>query len=372
MGDVIKIKKSTIKIAIIIIVIFSFGLIVGKGGLSTNHATGLTLTVVTSDKCNSCDSSQIVEAVKRLFSGIKVNTISYENGGKAIVDKMGIKMLPAYIFSADVKNEGNFSLVEKTLEEKNGEYYIIPDAVGSSFDPLHESECSDGEDDDNDGKIDCNDPDCSTSFKCVEKRETPEVDLFVMAYCPYGTQTEKAFLPVLELLGDKIDFNLRFVYYAMHGKKELDEQLRQYCIQKEQKSKLLPYLRCFLEAGKSEECLNKTNINKDALNSCINKTDKEFKVTEKYNDKSTWLSGRFPLFDIDKELNEKYNVGGSPSLAFNGVSVPSFARNPEALLKLICDGFKDKPSECEQKLSTDTPSPGFGFSGTGNSGGSCG
>ena len=241
MGDVIKIKKSTIKIAIIAIIIFSFGLIVGKGGLSTNHATGLTLTVVTSDKCNSCDSSQIVEAVKRLFSGIKVNTISYENGGKAIVDKMGIKMLPAYIFSSDVKNEGNFSLVEKTLEEKNGEYYIIPDAVGSSFDPLHESECSDGEDDDNDGKIDCNDSDCSTSFECVEKRETPEVDLFVMAYCPYGTQTEKAFLPVLELLGDKIDFNLRFVYYAMHGKKELDEQLRQYCIQKEQKSKKRTY-----------------------------------------------------------------------------------------------------------------------------------
>ena len=87
----------------------------------------------------------------------------------------------------------------------------------------------------------------------VPKSDKPSVELFVMSYCPYGTQAEKGILPVVELLGDKIDFNLRFVYYAMHPSQgEVEENLRQYCIQKDQKSKFNDYLECFLEEGDSE------------------------------------------------------------------------------------------------------------------------
>jgi hypothetical protein len=53
----------------------------------------------------------------------------------------------------------------------------------------------------------------------MEKREKPDVDVFVMSYCPFGTQIEKGLLPVWDLLGDKINLNIRFVDYAMHGKR---------------------------------------------------------------------------------------------------------------------------------------------------------
>jgi len=49
-----------------------------------------------------------------------------------------------------------------------------------------------------------------------------------MSYCPYGTQIEKGILPVINALGNKIKFSLKFVDYAMHGKKEIDENSRQY------------------------------------------------------------------------------------------------------------------------------------------------
>ena len=39
------------------------------------------------------------------------------------------------------------------------------------------------------------------------------------------------------MLKDKIDFELKFVYYAMHGEEEIDEQLRQHCIETEQNGK---------------------------------------------------------------------------------------------------------------------------------------
>jgi len=206
----------------------------------------------------------------------------------------------------------------------------------------------------------------------IPKNDKPQVELFVMSYCPYGTQIEKGILSVLEVLGDKIDFSLKFCDYAMHGKKELDEQLRQYCIQKEQSNKLISYLRCFLEQGKSDDCLDKAEINAVQLNSCVLSVDKQFKITEKYNDRSTWSGGRFPVFDINKEDNAKYGVKGSPALVINGKKVSS-GRDSASLLNVICSAFNNPPEECSQKLSSETPAPGFGFGSSGSSSsGGCG
>jgi hypothetical protein len=42
-----------------------------------------------------------------------------------------------------------------------------------------------------------------------------------------------------ETLQDKIDFEIKFNTYAMHGEKELAEQLNQYCIKKNKMINLL-------------------------------------------------------------------------------------------------------------------------------------
>ncbi len=193
------------------------------------------------------------------------------------------------------------------------------------------------------------------------KSDKPEVELFVMSHCPYGTQMEKAMLPVVKTLGDKVDFNVKFVYYAMHGEKEVKEELNQYCIQKEQNDKYLDYLYCFLEDGDGERCLDEVGIDKEKLTSCTEAADKEFKVTEEFENKDNWLSGRFPLFNIYKADNEKYGVRGSPTLVINGETV-SVSRDSASLLKVICSAFNEQPEECNQEFSSAQLSPGFGFS----------
>ncbi|HTY44247.1 MAG TPA: hypothetical protein VMC80_03315, partial [Patescibacteria group bacterium] len=50
----------------------------------------------------------------------------------------------------------------------------------------------------------------TTQTTNVPKTDKPTVELFVMSYCPYGTQMEKAIIPVLNLLKDKVNFTLRF------------------------------------------------------------------------------------------------------------------------------------------------------------------
>jgi len=206
------------------------------------------------------------------------------------------------------------------------------------------------------------------------KTDKPVVDLFIMSHCPYGTQAEKGILPVANLLGNNIDFNIKFVYYAMHPTQgEVEEQLNQYCIQKEQNDKFLDYLECFLEDGDGERCLAETGINTDSLTTCTETADEEFEITSNLEDTSSWLSGNYPLFNIHKEENELYSVGGSPTLVVNGEKIERAPRDSVSLLKVICSAFNEAPAECETVLEEGTPGPGFGWSSTGsNNAAQCG
>ncbi len=196
------------------------------------------------------------------------------------------------------------------------------------------------------------------SATVTKKSDKPVVELFVMSYCPYGTQIEKGMLPVLSTLGNKINFQLKFCSYAMHGQKELAENLTQYCIQKEQNTKFNTYLSCFLEASDSAGCLDKAGVNKNTLNSCVTKTDTAFKVMANFTS-NVGFQGSYPSFDVEKADNTKYSVAGSPTLIINGEEIQS-GRDSASLLATICSAFNNPPAECSAKLSSASPSSGFG------------
>ena len=194
----------------------------------------------------------------------------------------------------------------------------------------------------------------------VPKTDKPSVELFVMSHCPYGTQMEKGMLPVVKVLENDIDFDLNFVYYAMHGATEVWEQANQYCIQRDQNDLLQDYLLCFLEAGDTEGCLDSVGVDRTSMDACVAEIDEEFGLTASLEDQSTWLSGRFPLFGTDKADNEKYGVRGSPTLVINGVQASS-GRDSSSLLKVVCAAFNEPPAGCETVFESGNPSPGFGF-----------
>jgi protein-disulfide isomerase len=193
----------------------------------------------------------------------------------------------------------------------------------------------------------------------VPKSDKPEAHAFVMSHCPYGLQFIKAYIPVIELLGDEAEVELNFVHYIMHGKEEIDDNNRMYCVQKEQKDKLAAYLRCFVKEGDWEGCFDEVGIDKAKIESCISSTDEEFKITELYNDQSTWSGGSYPQYPVDAELANQYDVRGSPTFVVNGKTV-SVNRSPEAIKQVICSAFNSPPSDCEQELSTTVEAPSWG------------
>lgn len=181
----------------------------------------------------------------------------------------------------------------------------------------------------------------------VPKSDKPKVELFVMTHCPYGTQAEKAMIPAIKTLGDKIDAKIRFVHYFMHAPEE-DETPIQVCIREEQPDKFLDYLECFLEDGDSGRCLSEKGLNVD---SCVENNADGY-------------------YEEDSALSQGYGVGGSPTLVING-AVISFTRSPAGALSIICSAFNTPPEECSQTLSTQTASPGFGGGTGSSSGGQC-
>jgi len=197
----------------------------------------------------------------------------------------------------------------------------------------------------------------SNTQTTVPKSDKPKVELYVFAYCPYGTQMEKAMIPVVKLLGDKIDFTIRQIG-AMHGDFEKVEAQRQLCIEKNYPDKYLDYVLAFdtdsscstgdasCVATKTGSIFSKLGIDASKINSCIN-------------------SDGVSMYNAEMSNANSKGVSGSPTLMINGVNSQA-DRSPEGVKGAICSAFNNVPSECSQKLDTNQASPGFG-SGTGSS-----
>ncbi len=193
----------------------------------------------------------------------------------------------------------------------------------------------------------------------LPKTDKPNVELFIMTHCPYGLQMQKAYLPVYDLLKDKADMQIKFVYYVMHGLPEVQEETRQYCIQKEQTDKYSAYADCFSKTGDTQTCLTATGVDEAKMNVCYNKTDAEYGIIASYEDQASWLSGHYPLYPIYNADNEKYEVQGSPTLIINGEKA-SVDRSPEMFKQAVCSSFTSPPEECSTVLSSAPASAGFG------------
>lgn len=177
----------------------------------------------------------------------------------------------------------------------------------------------------------------------VPKADKTKAELFVMTYCPYGTQAEKGFLPVLEAFGKNFDGKIRFVHYFMHGDKEEQETYTQVCIREEQPTKYFAYLREFLAEGNSANALKKALIDTYQLDECVQNRAKNY-------------------YKADSDLSNKYGVQGSPTLVVNGVIADS-GRSASAMLQTVCSGFKSAPAECTSlKLDSTNPAAMWGWS----------
>jgi len=296
-----------------------------------------------------------------LYFGQNSSNLSSDQAADKAISYLNDNILPAGITASliDIVEEGSVYKIRLEVEGTEYQSYISKD--GKYLFP-------DGYD------LNIDEQDFNQE---ISKQERPDVKLFVMSYCPFGLQAQKMFLPVYDLLKDKAEMGVYFVNYIMHDKQEIDENLTQYCIQKEEREKYSDYLSCFVKDGDAQNCLLEAKINETKLTNCIENTDEQFSIYSQYQDKNSWLRGTYPKFDVHDSLNQKYGVGGSPTMVINDVMIvanqsdcpsekecliiPDFERSPENFKELICQTFISQPEECSETLSDTVYASGFGW-----------
>ncbi|MFH1221451.1 MAG: hypothetical protein V1492_00010 [Candidatus Micrarchaeota archaeon] len=196
------------------------------------------------------------------------------------------------------------------------------------------------------------------------KLKNVTLDLFIMSHCPYGTQMQKAFIPVVELFNGtgKLTVNNKFVSYTMHGDQEVTDNLIEYCVGQKASVKQWPFLRCFVESnGDSNLCMASLGISKPEIDACAANARTQFNVA----------GTNFPIY---AQENTKYGVQGSPTVVFAGKQM-SMERNSEAIKEFVCGLLESPPAACNNTLSTANAGAGFGLvnsTGTTGSTASCG
>ncbi|OGI12700.1 hypothetical protein A3K64_03960 [Candidatus Micrarchaeota archaeon RBG_16_36_9] len=188
------------------------------------------------------------------------------------------------------------------------------------------------------------------------KTDKPTVQLYVMAFCPYGIQAESAMKPVVDLLGSKADIKVHFIanvggttpdsVQSLHGAPEAQEDLRQVCIMKYYDQKTYWNYLTSINANCSGSYSNNATYDPCWRNAAT----KSGIDVSKINTCSIGSEG-VNLLKADDELSASNGVSGSPTLIINGI-VYSGGRTPEAYKTSICNAFTTIPTECSQQLST--------------------
>lgn len=187
------------------------------------------------------------------------------------------------------------------------------------------------------------------------KTARPVVDLYVMAFCPYGTQAEMVMSPVVDLLNAKADIRIRYITTingntvdsvdSLHGMSEAKEDLQQTCINNYYPEKFWSYIKTF-----NEQCYP-TWQNATALASCRKNIAKTLSIDSAKITACAQGAEGLSLLKEDETSSEKDSAYSSPTLVINGVRY-SGARTPEAYKQAICNSFETVPAECSTVLSS--------------------
>ena len=143
----------------------------------------------------------------------------------------------------------------------------------------------------------------------------PQVELFVMSFCPFGVQAEEELLPFIEKYGDAVDFNLRFIanlveetdsdeskFTSLHGEVEVIENLRQIAVSQLYPDRFFDFLLCRAKHLESAwtQCAEKVGLD-------IDKVNKEMESERTIR-----------LFEADIQRSTTLGIRSSPTLVVDG------------------------------------------------------
>lgn len=123
----------------------------------------LSVLVVNDKRCKECNITELMDQLEGVFPGLEYGEIDYSSDeGKRLYNELNLTYLPAILFDESVKEAEGYENVQRFLDP-TGKYLSL--RIGASFDPTAEI-CDNGIDDNENGLVDCEDPDCTSELIC--------------------------------------------------------------------------------------------------------------------------------------------------------------------------------------------------------------
>lgn len=399
---------STIVLGAMLILAFltsGFGMWNSSDDAMKEDATGvdsdlLTMYVVNDERCDVCQgqAQQLIANLQQMFPEVAVEKVEYTSKeGKEFYDEYNLGYLPAILFSPGINETENYGQIGQYLKDSN-ELSILA-ISGVSHDPEAEI-CTNGEDDNGNGDVDCEDASCSGAWECMEKVAVPKVELFVWSFCPGGISGENTLFPAVDLLGDKIDSKVVFIGPVTEDKQEAasscfagrgkstDEAIEACCKTYDYEGKTIYSCALHNQPGNHEESieslrqacimdrydtksfwtyLNKYNseclalrTNEAAYSDCIESAMSSANVELSKVEECMEGDGLGLLIE-DSKRSDELDIHSSPSLFVNNKAFDG-SRTPDGWKNGICSTFEDRPSECGEEVVAAQADPNSGAS----------
>ena len=305
-------------------------------------------------RCAECDIKPLEARLKSVLTGLEVTHVDYNtDAGKALYKELAaadtsFKYLPAILLGPEVEKDTDGYMEISRYLRPLGEYREL--ALGGKFDPTAEICSNDGVDDDGNGKSDCADPVCKSELTC-RPAHPKQLDLFVMAQCPYGAKAMIATKELVDHFGSDVGLNVYFIgdtvdgeLKSLHGPDEVAEDIRERCAiaRYKQPKKYMGYLACRSKDYKNadwQSCAKEAGLDPEVIQACADGEGKKL-VTDSF------------------AVAEKMQIGSSPTFIVNNKRMfNAIAAGP--LQKEFCTD-NPKLAGCKTEIVSAEPEPAGG------------
>jgi protein-disulfide isomerase len=275
--------------------IFNFG---GKTWVAYSEPI-VKIQVISDETCEACNADEVVLALQRMVPTIltsKVDINSQE--GRDLTGKMGIKTLPAFVFSQDIEKTDFFGQAAAIFNKVDNSYVLNTAQLG--IQPGKYIEALKAEEDD---------------IQIGNKDSNVQVFLFSDFQCPYcKTFHESTVKKILTEYKDKVSFVFKNFPLNFHPQAE-NAALAGECANEQ--GKFAAYADKLFDTqttwGKTTGTQSfktyaaQTGLNVSEFNKCLDE--------KKYQDK----------INSDKELANNFGISGTPSMFINDQSISNDA-----------------------------------------------
>lgn len=260
-----------------------------------------------------------------------------------------------YLYKIEIDVAGNEFTVYLTKDQQK----LIPQIV--EMGELLGEEVSDEEAEANTAKL----TEENKKVLGITADSKPQVDYFVMSFCPYGNPADENASQISQLFGDSVNVVPHYIlntdpkapngYNSLHGPQEAHQGVRELCVLNEYGQDA--FFKFTLE---SNNVLNSKNadtewqkiavaqgLNVDRITACTQNDGLAIAQSEINVTTNAKSEGR----------NGVSSIGASPTVLVNGETVPSSAT---AIQEALCESFPEgeKPAACDANIDEATAAEG--------------